>query len=190
MDYKIIAKKHLKTTNWQGGTTTELYIFPENANFQERSFDFRISTAKIHVKESEFTCLPNFNRELMVLDGSIEINHENHYSKKLNKYDTDSFKGNWKTSAKGTCIDFNLMSNDNYKGEIETLSLALKQKTVLNNLTNFLILYVFKGEISVINKNTTVLLEKGDVFILKEKVNIEISSYKSSKIIISKIETK
>lgn len=190
MNHKIITHKQHKTTNWQGGTTSELYIFPESANFQDRNFNFRISTAKIHLKESEFTSLPNFNRELMILDGSIEIIHENQYSKKLKKYDVDSFKGDWKTSAKGTCIDFNLISKENYNGKIEIISLALKQKTGLNNSSDFLILYVFKGEISVKNKNTTILLEKGDVFVLKEKLDLEISSYKSSKIIVSKIETK
>lgn len=190
MDYKIYLKKELVTRNWQGGTTTELYIFPEHTNYLEKNFDFRISTAQIHLKESEFTTLPNFNRKLMILDGSIEINHKHQYDKKLNKFDVDSFKGDWKTSAKGICVDFNLMFKDNYKGEIDVLSLALKQKIELKNSNDFLILYVFKGEISVKNDTSIVLLEKGDVFILKEKINIEISSYKSSKIIVSKIKNK
>lgn len=190
MNYKVISNSEHKTTTWQGGTTTQLYIFPEDSNYQERNFDFRISTAQVNLEESQFTSLPNIDRELMVLDGSIEITHENQYSKRLNKFNVDSFQGDWKTSAKGICTDFNIMSNGNYNCEIEAISLEINQKSTLKNSSNYIILYVFKGEISIKNENNLIQLKEGDVFVLKEKVNLEISLVKASDIIISRIDLK
>lgn len=190
MDYKVISKNNLKTTTWQGGTTTELYIFPENSSYQERNFDFRISTAQVLLEESEFTSLPNIDRELMILDGSVEIFHKDHYSKRMNKFDIDSFKGDWKTSAKGTCVDFNIMSNGNYDCKIEVITSDINQKKNLNNLCAFLVLYIYKGEILIKNENDLIQLKEGDVFVLKEKVNLEIYFSRTSEIIVSKINLK
>ena len=110
--------KTYKTTDWSGGKTTEMYIYPKDCSYNERNFDFRISTAKVESETSQFTSLPNVHRKLMVLDGSIIINHEGQHSKKLAKFDLDTFEGNWKTSAIGTCTDFNLMSTNNNEGNI------------------------------------------------------------------------
>ena len=190
MNYKIISKNNLKTTTWQGGTTTELYIFPEESKYQERNFDFRISTAQVLLEESGFTSLPNIDRELMILDGSIDITHEHQYSKRLNKFDTDSFKGDWKTSSKGFCTDFNIMSNANYVCKIEVLSSDSNQKIIQNNSNDFLIFYIYKGSATIEIRNEIIQLEKGDVFILKKKENFEINFTKTSEIIVSKIDTK
>ena len=190
MNYKVISNNKLKTTTWQGGTTTELYIFPEDSNYQERNFEFRISTAQVNLEESDFTSLPNINRELMILDGSIEITHENHYSKKLNKFDTDSFKGDWETSSKGTCVDFNIMMKENYNGKIEVLSLKSNQKLSFTCINDFSVFYVNKGETSIEITNKAHLLKKGDVFVLIEKVNLEINSKNKCEILISKIDLK
>ena len=189
MNYKIISKREFKATTWQGGTTTQLYIFPENANYQERNFDFRISTAQVDLEESDFTSLPNIDRELMILDGSIEIFHKNHYSKRLNKFNTDSFKGDWKTSSKGICTDFNIMSNGNYNSKIEVLSSDSEHKIVLN-LSEFLILYIYKGKATIKIQKEIIQLKEGDVFVLKEKTNLEINITDTSELIISKIDIK
>lgn len=39
----------------------------------------------------------------------MEINHHGHYSKVLNTYEIDRFKGDWDTSSFGKVTDFNLM---------------------------------------------------------------------------------
>lgn len=187
MNYKIISNDKLITTTWQGGTTTELYIFPEDSNYLERNFEFRISTARVNIEESEFTSLPNINRELMILDGSIEIIHQNHYSKKLNKFDTDSFKGDWKTSAKGTCADFNIMLKENYNGNIEVLTLKSNQNILFSNNNDFSLFYMNEGEISIKITDKKYLLKKGDVLIINDKIKFEIRCKASSEIIISKI---
>uniref|UniRef100_UPI0040493A89 HutD family protein n=1 Tax=Flavobacterium sp. TaxID=239 RepID=UPI0040493A89 len=170
MHYKIISKKDLATTTWQGGTTTQLYIYPENASYLERNFDFRISTAKVESKISQFTSLPNVHRKLMVLDGSIIINHEGRYSKKLTKFEIDTFEGNWKTSGIGTCTDFNLMSTKNQNGSIEAFPIEKNEEVLISKktLSKWLILYVFTGEINLKLKHERVKLQQGSVLIMED----------------------
>lgn len=112
---KIIEPNNFKISKWSGGTTTELFIYPLTENFQDRNFDFRLSTATVDVETSLFTPLNGYNRVLMVLKGEMELIHKNHHNKRLKKFETDSFKGEWETESKGQCSDFNLI----YRGDLD-----------------------------------------------------------------------
>lgn len=126
MDWKleIIKKEEQKTTIWSGGTTTELAIFPKDASYSERSFIWRLSTARIEAEESSFTLLPGINRVIMILEGEITISHEGHYSKDLKKYEQDTFCGGWSTKSLGKAVDFNLMMAEGAEGELEACHLG------------------------------------------------------------------
>jgi environmental stress-induced protein Ves len=89
------------TSKWSGGTTTQLFIYPENAIYAERNFVCRISTAIVEIPESTFTALPDVLKILMILEGELEIEHKGRYTKQLQKFDTDSFSGSWETQGKG-----------------------------------------------------------------------------------------
>ena len=82
------------------------------------------------------------------------------------------------------------MSNGDYNCKIEVVTSSINQKKKLNNSSDFLILYTYKGEILIKNENILFRLKEGDVFVLKEKVNLEISFSDTNELIISKIETK
>ena len=122
MNYIHIPFSQQSTNKWSGGTTTELYIYPENANYKALDFDFRISTATVEVEESTFTPLKDINRKLMVLEGNTTLYHLNEHSKELNKFDIDTFSGNWQTKSIGKCRDFNLMTSRHCNGNIEAVS--------------------------------------------------------------------
>jgi environmental stress-induced protein Ves len=52
-----IKIKHINdqiVSQWSGGTTTQLYLQPEDSVFSDRNFDLRISTAKIEQELSEW----------------------------------------------------------------------------------------------------------------------------------------
>jgi environmental stress-induced protein Ves len=106
---KIIPKSIQQTTEWSGGRTTELAIFPPEASYTNRNFEFRISTATVETETSTFTSLPGYKRLLMILKGELEITHIDQYTKKLAPFETDTFDGGWQTSAKGMVTDFNIM---------------------------------------------------------------------------------
>ncbi len=191
MNIQIITAEEFNTINWTGGTSTQLYIYPAKSNYQQRDFDFRLSTATVEVEESDFTSLPEVSRKIMILDGAIEIIHENHYSKKLGKFDTDSFEGDWKTSSIGKCTDFNLMTRGNAKGEISALAIEKNKATTISidGKVDYLILYVFSGEISLTINQETHQLQQGNLLVITQfdNANLQLTGSKDSEVILSEI---
>lgn len=110
MNYKIIQPKDFKTTEWSGGTTTELFIYPEGSDFKSRDFEFRLSIATINIEVSDFNPLPDIDRTLLLLEGELELIHEGHHRTKLKPLEQDSFSGSWQIHCIGTGTDFNLMT--------------------------------------------------------------------------------
>jgi uncharacterized protein len=192
-DKNPIIKTQFKTSHWSGGTTTELFIYPSNSSYQERNFAFRLSTATVNFDESEFTSLPNVSRKTMMLNGNIELTHHNQYSKKLSPFEVDEFKGDWKTTCKGTCIDFNLMTTRNTSGNIEAITLNKNDMHTYHptKTCNWLVLYLYSGEVTLHLNDTNYLLSKGNLFILKDNMynNIELKGNQNSQLIFSNINT-
>ena len=126
MSLQIKRSVDFHSSAWSGGTSTELFIYPPNSNYAHRDFHFRVSTATVDVEESEFTALPGVSRKLMILEGEIDISHDDHLARKLKKFDVEIFEGHRKTRSKGKCIDFNLMTQGNTSGELRSLFLTKK----------------------------------------------------------------
>src|SRR5690606_21592449 len=99
MDIQHIKENEYRTTNWSGGTTTELFIFPESANFQTGDYELRISIATVETEQSIFTVLPGVDRTLMVIKGQLRLEHENHHNIDLEEFEEDCFKGDWNTTS-------------------------------------------------------------------------------------------
>ncbi|MBI2281590.1 MAG: HutD family protein [Bacteroidetes bacterium] len=195
----ILQADDFVTSNWSGGSTTQLYISPANASYAERNFDFRISSAKVEVPESTFTVLPNVNRKLMVLEGEITLNHKNpvctgtgeQHSKTLQKYEVDTFNGDWKTTAIGTCTDFNVMTTGNQTSELSHMQLLANHYKTLIVEENYhtVCLYLHSGSIYVEINNKLYNLKKESLLILSN-INIfsfHLQAHKRSELIISKI---
>ena len=109
---EIIKSDAFKKSTWSGGTTTQLYIYPQNADYQKRNFKFRISIATTELMESTFTKLEGVKRIISILEGKMELSHKNRYDITLMPYEIDRFIGDWDTTSKGKVKDFNLMLKD------------------------------------------------------------------------------
>ncbi len=98
----IIKQNQQQTSKWSGGTTTQLFIYPANSDYNKRDFLFRISTATIDAATSEFTALAGFNRVLMLIDGELNITHQVDGNNKeivdLKPYQVHHFNGACPTS--------------------------------------------------------------------------------------------
>ena len=165
---KIITQKEIKTTKWSGGTTTELFIYPPESQYKDLDFKFRLSCANIEVKTSEFTPLPNVKRILLLLDGELELIHENHHTKHLKPFQFDTFSGDWKTkciltSDKALATDFNLMMLGDTKGILSVIKAKKRQFHHYQITHDFTIFYVAEGELK--HNNTT--LTKGELLIIQ-----------------------
>lgn len=191
MPFSIISADKFNTINWSGGTSTQLYIYPETADYGLRNFDFRLSTARVEVEKSDFTSLPGVSRKIMILDGQIEISHKNQYKKTLRKFDIDKFEGEWQTSSVGICTDFNLMTQGKTKGELSSLVL-LKEQTMDSSIFDkysMIFIYLYSGQLGIIAEQNEFILNQGELLILENPItnNLKLKANKDSHLIISKI---
>jgi len=191
MPFTIIPAKDFNTTNWSGGTSTQLYIYPLTADYKDRTFDFRLSTAKVDVEKSEFTPLPGVSRKIMILNGQIDISHKNHYDKQLKRLDVDEFEGDWQTTSVGICTDFNLMTTGKTKGDLSALVLKENQKLdyPIEKEYSDLFIYLFSGKISFDMDHECHILNQGELLVLSKLTieKLQILALEGCELILSKI---
>ncbi len=191
MKKTVLTSNHFNALSWSGGTTKELFIFPAEANYSQRNFQFRLSTATVETETSDFTSLPGISRKLMILSGNISLHHEGHYSKQLNKFDTDSFEGDWKTSSVGKCTDFNLMTSGNTTGEIYSMTIKNQGSNIhsIKKNADWLFIYIPTGKISTHIDHEISILHKGDLLVLKKPplLNLEIKGMEDCELVIVEI---
>lgn len=145
---------------WAGGKTTQLYIYPEDAEYAKRNFLFRLSSATVECEQSEFTSLPGVDRIIMPLRGSLHLYYEGHGEKVLREYEQDSFDGGWQTTSMGRATDFNLMMRG-VKGRLEVLELAAGQsRTLCNQAGEILAVYAAEGECRCTSEESLLMPEK------------------------------
>ena len=111
------------TSQWSGGETRQLAIAPAGAVYADRDFLWRISSATVDLEESVFTALPDYDRYIATLKGSIRVSHNGGEELTLVPYAIHRFDGGADTQSWGQCVDFNLMLR---KGKCEGCLTALR----------------------------------------------------------------
>lgn len=106
---RVIKKETYKVSDWSGGKTREIFIWPQNGDYASRKFEIRISSATIETPESDFTYLENVKRYLTILKGKVELTINDGEVMELKPYKILEFSGEDKVHSKGSCTDFNLM---------------------------------------------------------------------------------
>ena len=151
MGYFLLKKSDQKSQNWSGGTTTQLYISPENSSFPAFDFNFRISTATVEVESTDFTFMPGVTRHLMILEGNLWLEHIERSEHNLNIFDQTIFNGEWPTRAKGKVRDFNLLLRNNAEGSLEHVSIKKQNdySCATKNGDYSIGVYVCRGNISI-----------------------------------------
>jgi environmental stress-induced protein Ves len=169
MTIKVRQAKDFITTNWSGGTTTELFIHPKESTFALRNFDFRLSTATVETETSTFTPLQGVSRKLLLLDGAMTLHHEGQSTQALKKFKIAEFNGDWKTTSIGKCIDLNLMLRGTSEGDLGGRWLEPEEiiHYVIPSDASFLFVYLYQGKMDVRLQNETYQLLKGDLLIIQ-----------------------
>ncbi len=111
----------------------------------------------------------------MILEGEISITHGEHYTKLLKPYDVDTFSGDWKTTAIGTCTDFNVMTTGQQQSELYHLAVEAinNYKLKLKESCKTLLLYPTSGSIQVHLANENYSMETGSLLVIE---NLNVSS--------------
>ncbi|RXM42593.1 HutD family protein [Flavobacterium sp. YO12] len=167
MNIRLLSKKDSKASVWSGGLTYEYMIYPKSANYADRDFIFRISSATIEESPSEFTKFKGYYRYLVMLDNNldIEINKE---KKTYKKYEIMEFNSDDEVTSYTKGIDFNWMVSEN----ISHHKLAITNR---NQNCNAQILLLFSLQTTVIAINEkSYSLEPYDLLVIEnqEKENV------------------
>lgn len=111
MNISLFPKKNSKASIWSGGLTYEYMIYPKTANYADRDFVFRISSATIEKEPSEFTKFKGYHRYLVMLDNclDVEVNKE---KKMYEKYEIIEFNSDDEVTSYTRGIDFNWMVSE------------------------------------------------------------------------------
>lgn len=116
----MLSAKNYITTKWSGGTTTQLYIYPEDADYGERNFFWRVSTAHIDEETSVFTALPGIQRWILPITGDLDLDIAGEHIH-LTPLQTCCFDGGLPIRSSGRIQDFNLMLSEGWEGTVEVL---------------------------------------------------------------------
>ena len=138
------------TSCWSGGTTTELLIRPHGAVYGQRDFLCRISSATVELEESTFTALPDYDRLIATLEGTITLVHDDGEPLVLAPYQVHAFDGGSHTVSLGRCRDFNLMlRKGRATGSLRPLLVTDPVSCPLSPAAQTALLYCAKGACTV-----------------------------------------
>lgn len=181
MKCKLRKEKDFSISEWSGGKTKELAIYPPECRYADRDFIFRLSSATVELDESDFTALPDYNRVLMVLKGSVVLTYDGERSVHLNELEQDSFDGASVTKSFGRITDYNLMVRKGCDGKVDILRPSAEAAEVENTLETehpFMIhaLYCKEGYCIVNAGGEQKMVSEGQLLIID--LRDEKSSYK------------
>lgn len=188
MNISIYTPNNYKTSQWAGGSTTQLFIAPAEADYANREFDYRLSTAVVELESSDFTPLPDVDRKLMILEGEISIHHQNHHSKVMKPFDVDSFSGSWNTSSKGMCSDFNVMCKNGFSSKLFSVDISSNNDYTLNIDTDAVqcFLYIQNGNVSIESDNkSSYQIDNKSLIQISEIDKIKLSTSIDTKIVVT-----
>ena len=139
-----------RTSAWSGGTTTQLAIFPPEARYQDRSFLWRISSATVELERSDFTPLPDYDRQICTLRGHIILTHGAGDPVPLEPYEVHAFSGADPTQSLGRCTDFNLMlRRGRAEGKMRHCRLEQAQLLRWTDRVDQMLLYCAEGSCTI-----------------------------------------
>ena len=148
--FRLVKMVDHKTTEWAGGKTSEIFIWPADGNYSSREFDWRLSSATVEVPESDFTSLEGFDRYITVLEGELNLSHEDGVNHLINGNKVYGFGGGAKTHSIGKAKDFNLIYKSGEKCKMSRRELERGQNVQLKISTGgFAAIYVVSGEVEV-----------------------------------------
>lgn len=163
----LIKNNQGNISKWGGGTTREMFIYPQNSTLENRDFIFRISSATININHSVFTDFNGFKRYIIPLNGELQIKHENSTNILLKTNTLYIFDGGRETESMHTneqLQDFNIIVNKNYESDIKIIQ-DIDTQSILYSKYDIFIIYMLNAT-AIFNN---IELIKGDLLIIKKK---------------------
>jgi environmental stress-induced protein Ves len=162
-DYRIMPWKN------GGGTTTEIFVAPENAGLSGQPFDWRVSIADV-AGDGPLSPFPGYDRHIVAIKGRgmmLEGGPQGPIGL-TRPFVPRSFSGDWPVSGRlvsGPVRDFNLMARrDRYASRLEMHEAA--SALHLDAASATLLVHVLDGEVAasghVLAVGETLILGPGE----------------------------
>lgn len=186
---KKLTEADFRTSIWSGGKTTQLFIYPENSNYNTRDFKVRVSSATVELAESNFTKLEGVHRFIAPLDGNLSLTHDGKAFVDLKPFEIYEFEGDLETKSFGKVTDFNLMLVNGAKGELESFPIpeGKELRMLLNN--GITILYSYSSTLRIWMDEEEVTLHPNELLSIKSAIanHIKVQSDKDANILVSRM---
>lgn len=151
-----ITEDQYRLMPWKShrGTTAEIFIFPENSNFHDDSYFWRVSSDSI-ASSCPFSQFLGFDRTIVLIEGdTMALNHdcvENpQMVQRLIPY---RFKGEWQTTCEMSdqaVKDFNLIARrGKVIAELDSLNITQSGPLSLNLLRDQTLIFCVSGKLKV-----------------------------------------
>lgn len=158
MNQIILSPNNYNVSNWSGGQTTELFIYPKESDYKKMNFDFRLSSATVENKHATFTPLEGVNRFIATIDGQLTLIHQNQTPIDLEPFECHEFSGDIPTNSIGIVKDFNLMCSEHVIGSMTSTKITSKIRTFnFDNDIEFVIVYSPKGDVTCIQDKNHII---------------------------------
>ena len=142
----ITLKKYIDqpVSDWSGGSTRQLAIYPEDAKGADAfDFIFEITSSTMDMEETRYTIYEDYMRTLMIIDGETTLRHADGRIHHLTPFNQCYFDGNCQTYSSGKATDYELMLRKDFQGSIEMTHLDGTE--VIHSDRNYLGIYCFDG---------------------------------------------
>ncbi|MBU5427022.1 HutD family protein [Tissierella pigra] len=191
---RLIKEDDYIMTEWSGGKTTQIFIYPEGSNYKELNFKFRLSSATVELEKSEFTKLEGVNRFITSLDNGLKLTHNHKKYINLKPFEVYEFDGGIDTTSYGMARDFNLMLRDGVEGQLESIYID-KECLIVEEVPSdfkevFYFIYACDNEVYVDIKEDTKPISPFQTLLVRSNnniLNLKLRSEKPVNILIAKI---
>ncbi|MBB1140102.1 HutD family protein [Myroides sp. WP-1] len=163
MHIEFIAKESVTASQWTGGQTREYHIYPQDAVYADRNFDFRISSATIETIPSEFTKFQGYHRYLAMLDGQLQLTI-NGVDQQYVNCELFVFKSTDTITSYTKGTDFNLMLHNRIIDEVVEV-----RNQPFKTHQPFILLFALEADTVVINEKTLAMQPWDAVLITNEE---------------------
>lgn len=164
MRVQIISWDDFETSDWSGGTTTEVLIIPGEAEVGMRNFDLRVSTATCDLEESVFSDYSGYNRFIAPVDGELKL-VVNNDDVILKPYEVFQFSGSDDVAGYSVVRDYNLIVKEGITAEMMTLDLSDILNLTLDG--NYLI-QCFEADLKYETSTESGDLKTGDALLITD----------------------
>lgn len=192
---KLIKENEYITTEWSGGKTTQLFIYPEGSNYKDFNFMFRLSSATVELEKSEFTKLEGIYRFITPLDKELKLTHNHKDYISLRPFEIYEFDGGIDTTSYGIVRDFNLMLGRGVKGELKRIYInrehSLIEEYPSGFQETFYFIYSYNNKVDISIGGDIKIIKPLEILLIKlnkkEVLNLNIKCENPTNILLAKI---